>query len=232
MKELAKVMSLFMVLIFIALIPVFVMECQNNQLINQVNTENFTPEEVAFESTKATYSTLERIQIIQNSVRDKTGIATTTEHKLTADEQRVILSHADKAIKNLQIAGFVPDFEVTNTKQYYSIRKTTFSDSKELSTGVGTYNIQINYTAYTAYVTLDAQTSKIYTIAMVSHQEEDLQTEFNIQDYISYLEVEDLEFISKQDDYETFYSEEYDFNVNFYYYKNRGFLEFGVNFYK
>lgn len=239
MKEIAKVVSLFLVLILIALSPIFVMERQNNQLIQKVNTESFTAEEIAFQNTNDTYNSIERIKIIQNSVQKKTGITTLNEQKMTADEQRVILSRADEAIKSLQDAGFIPTFEVVNTKEFYSIQKNTFSDSKELDKGVSIYTIEIDYANDEVYLWLDEQTSKIYSISIFSEQEnnEFFQTDFNVKDYISYLEIDDSQLICKLHGdglFGDFYSEQYDVNWSVYYYKEKesGFIEFGIQFYK
>ncbi|WMJ23427.1 hypothetical protein RBG61_01810 [Paludicola sp. MB14-C6] len=168
-KKKLMIVSLLLLLLFIALAPILLTEINNQNLINKPNIVTISTESTERSHSNNNFSTMERICTIVNANNQKTGIIT-EQKKLNLSEQQVkeIFNKMQYQIKNLQNQSVLPSFDIAENYNKIDISKRMYVEAIDSNEVVSTWEIMLDNDAFSIRAVIDVNTSIIYEISIFS----------------------------------------------------------------
>lgn len=191
LKQNLTICALFLLLIVVAASPLFLIEFNNEQIINKINIMSMQTESMELEeSPSVDYNTEERIQIIKNVKSSKTGVITEQQvSSMSDDKKRKLLHSMEEQFDILFNLGALPKIEFPESN-YVLISKTTYNDTINPNESVSIWSIDVEYPDFYVSVQMDTETSILYDVTISST----LKLEFDpdhisIMTFLNYLQI-------------------------------------------
>lgn len=161
-----KVAGLFLLLILVALVPMFITERNTAAELNKLHASALSADqEVQVE--QASVSSLDHLMLIANANISKTGVTSEKEFNgIPADLQEKILSAFQKQVTLLQTNGALPMFSVSANSSLLSLTKMSFMNTQNAGKVVSVWETLIQSDQYKIFIWMDVETEKIYQYGM------------------------------------------------------------------
>jgi len=173
--------------------PVFLTEIQNRRLVGKATVEKVTETTIIGEKRKEQISVLDRLKIIVKAETQSTGIVTEQmKLDLNSIDLIKIVDTLQEQVKLMQEANALPQFDMTEDFSLQYFERRTLMDSKEPTTFVSLWDIELIYDEFYIRAYMDTETNVIYQISITGGDDEfqmDI-SKVKFENFLNYLNVE------------------------------------------
>jgi len=217
--------------------PVLLTEIQNQRLYGKATVEKVTEATIIGEKRKAQISVLDRLEIIVKAETQSTGIVTEQmKLDLNSIDLIKIVDTLQEQVKLMQEANALPQFDMTEDFSLQYFERRTLMDSKEPTTFVSLWDIELIYDEFYIRAYMDTETNVIYQISITSGDDEFQMDISNVkfENFLNYLNVEPTQvaWLIGKDKWESdyFHEKEHSVLINYFCCLEKEYIDYSLFF--
>ena len=215
--------------------PVFLTKVQNQQLFGKATVEKVSETTIIGEKRKEQISVLDRLEIIVKAETQSTGIVTEQmKLDLNSIDLIKIVNTLREQVKLMQEVNALPQFDMTEDFSLQYFERRTLMDSKDPTTFVSQWDIELMYDEFYIRAYMDTETGVIYQFR-VSSRIDEFQMDISkvkFTNFLSYLNLEPSQVSWTVGEYkwESNYDEdnEHSGGIHYFCYLEKGYVEYSI----
>ena len=217
--------------------PVFLTKVQNQQLFGKATVEKVSETTIIGEKRKEQISVLDSLKIIVKAETQSTGIVTEQmKLDLNSIDLIKIVDTLQEQVKLMQEANALPQFDMTEEFSLQYFERRTLMDSKEPTTFVSQWDIELMYDEFYIRAYMDTETGMIYQFRVTSIMDEFQMdvSKVKFENFLKYLNIEpsQVSWTVGENKWESNYDEdnEHSGGIHYYCYLEKGYVEYSILF--